>query len=189
MKDALKLRKQIKNKKPDFARESSHKIKRIGDNWRKPKGLHSKMRRGRHGKPASVKPGYGSPASVRALHKSGLIPVLVHSMTDLNALKKGTHGAVVSARVGNKKRIMLLTKLKEQGIRALNIKDTDAYIKKVTDALAARKSAKTAAVKKKETKKAEKTPEKKELTEKVSEESAKEEQKKELDKVLTKRTQ
>ena len=187
MKEALELRKRIKSKKPKFVREDAHKRKALHQHWRKPKGLHSKMRRQRHGKPALVAAGYGGPSSVHGLHKSGLLPVVIYNIADIGKLKKDVHGAVIGAGVGARKRTILLTKLKESNIRALNIKDTDAYIKKVEEALTKRKSAKTAATKKKEAKKEEKKPEKKKLTEKVTEETAKEEKKKEMDKVLTKR--
>ena len=182
----IELRKSIKAKKPDFVRESSHKVKSLGKHWRKPKGLHSKMRRRRHGKPSSVEPGHGSPSEVRNLHKSGLLPILINSVGEIEQLGKNTHGAIIGTRVGAKKRILLLEKLKEKNIRALNIKDTDAYISKVQDKIKKLKTVKQETAKKKESKKAEK-PSKKELTEKVSEESEKEQKKKELDKVLTKR--
>ena len=187
MTEALKLRKQIKDKKPEFARQDAHKNKKLSRHWRKPKGLHSKMRRHRHGKPASVKPGYGSPSEAKGLHKSGLIPVIINNIKDIESLNKELHGAVIGSTVGTRKKIDILTKLKEKSIRALNVKDTEAFIKKAQDAVKARKEAKTTAAKQKEAKKKEKKPEKKKLTEKVTEETEKEIQKKEFDKVLTKR--
>ena len=40
----LELRKRIKRKKPEFIRQDAHKKKSLESKWRKPKGLHSKMR-------------------------------------------------------------------------------------------------------------------------------------------------
>ena len=44
MKDKLQKRKEIKKKKPKFVRQEIGKQKKITKKWRKPKGLHSKVR-------------------------------------------------------------------------------------------------------------------------------------------------
>ncbi|HHC19264.1 MAG TPA: hypothetical protein ENK81_02535, partial [Euryarchaeota archaeon] len=41
----LRIREKMKAKMPDFVRYDSHKVQRIGTSWRRPKGLHNKMRK------------------------------------------------------------------------------------------------------------------------------------------------
>ena len=43
LKEELELRKKIKSKKPDFIRQDFHK-KRLKKKWKRPRGLHSKVR-------------------------------------------------------------------------------------------------------------------------------------------------
>jgi large subunit ribosomal protein L32e len=184
---ALKLRKAIKNKKPDFLHDDYQKRKCIPLRWRKPHGLHSKVRHRFAGHTVMPDPGFGSPASVRGLHPSGLEPVVVHTLTEIAKLTKA-QGAVLGSTVGIPRRVALLAKAKELGIRVLNVKDIDAELKLIQESIAARKEAKTAASKAKEAKAKEKekaTAKKPELEKKVSEEEQKKQEKEEKDKVLT----
>ena len=58
IKELLELRKQIKNKKPDFIRQDAHKKKKLGKKWRKARGLHSKIRLKLRGRGKFVSNGY-----------------------------------------------------------------------------------------------------------------------------------
>ena len=51
----LELRRAMKRKKPDFIRQDSHKKAGLGAKWRKPKGIHSKMRKKHKGKYVKIK--------------------------------------------------------------------------------------------------------------------------------------
>ena len=42
----LKVRERKKRKRPKFRRQEWFRYKKLGDSWRKPRGLHSKMRKG-----------------------------------------------------------------------------------------------------------------------------------------------
>jgi len=183
----LKLRKAIKNKKPDFLHDDHQKRKCIPLRWRKPNGLHSKVRHRFAGHTAMPDPGFGSPASVRGLHPSGLQPVVVHTLNELSRMTTA-QGAVLGSTLGTPRRIALLTKAKELGVRVLNVKDVDAELKAIQDNIASRKEAKTASAKEKEAKAKEKekaaTAKKPELEKKVSEEEQKKQDKEEKDKVL-----
>ncbi len=183
----LKLRKQLKARKPDFIREDYQKRACIPLPWRRPRGLHSKMRHRFAGHRALVDPGYGSPRRVYGLHPSGYEPVLVHTINELSRLDVKNQGAVLGSTLGLPKRIALLAKAKELGVKVLNVKDIDAELKKIQDSIAARKEAKIKAAKEKEAKTKEKAK-KPELAEKVlSEEEQKKKAKEEKDKVLTAR--
>lgn len=189
MKEKLELRKKIKNKKPDFVREGAYKRKEVGVAWRKPKGLHSKMRHRFSGHRAMPNPGYGSPALVKGLHKSGLKPVIVHNSTELLSIDSKTQGAIIARTTGKRTKAGLLSQAKQKGIKILNVKDTDKAIEEINKSLAKRKEAKKKLAERKKTKDKEKAKteeQKKAETEKTPEEK-KEETKKELDKALIKR--
>ncbi len=185
----LKLRKAIKNKKPDFIREEYQKRACIPLPWRKPRGLHSKMRHRFAGHRALVDPGYGSPKAVYGLHPSGYEQVVVHTLNELQKINPKIQGVILGSSLGLPKRIAILTKAKESGIKVLNVKDIDAELKKIQDGISARKEIKAKIAKKKEEKAKAKEPKQKkpELAEKISEEEQKKKDKEEKDKVLTTR--
>ncbi|MBW2973270.1 50S ribosomal protein L32e [Candidatus Woesearchaeota archaeon] len=189
MKEKLELRKKIKSKKPNFIREDHHKKKAVSKAWRKPRGRHSKMRHGFQGHRSTLEVGYGSPADVKYLHKSGLMPVLVCNLAELSAVDKKTQAAIISANVGTKKRVVLVKKAKELAVKVINVKDLDAYLNKIDEKIKEKKAKKDAAAKTKEAKKKEKEKKAEEKKKKAAEspEDAKKKQTKELEKVLTKR--
>jgi large subunit ribosomal protein L32e len=117
----MRLKLKMKQKKPDFKRQDWFRFKRIGTSWRRPKGLHSGMRKQLKHRPAIVKIGYRSPALVRGLHPSGLEDVLIHNVKELEALNPETQGARVASTVGKRKRIEIVKKAKELGIKIFNI--------------------------------------------------------------------
>ncbi|PKL54429.1 MAG: 50S ribosomal protein L32e [Candidatus Methanoperedenaceae archaeon HGW-Methanoperedenaceae-1] len=116
----MKVRKVQKGKKPNFRRTDSHKKKRVPESWRKPRGMHNKMRIGIRGKCALVQSGYGSPAAVRGLHPSGFEEMLVNNLKDLENIKVETQAARIASTVGMKKRIMMEEKAVELGLKVLN---------------------------------------------------------------------
>ncbi|WP_421078434.1 50S ribosomal protein L32e [Methanothermococcus sp. Ax23] len=117
----LRLKLKMKQKKPDFKRQDWFKCKRIGTSWRRPKGLHSGMRKQLKHRPAIVKIGYRAPTLVRGLHPSGLEDVLIHNVKELEALNPETQGARVASTVGKRKRVEIVKRANELGIRLLNI--------------------------------------------------------------------
>jgi large subunit ribosomal protein L32e len=189
---SLKLRKTLKARKPDFLHEDYQKRACIPLPWRKPRGLHSKMRHRFAGHRALANPGYGSPKEAYGLHPSGFAPVLVHTLNELAALNPKAQGAVLGRTLGIPRRMALLGKAKELGVKILNVKDIDAELKAAQERIAERKQAKILAAKTKETKAKEKEKagvgKKSELAEKVSEEERKKQEKAEKDKALTTRT-
>ena len=72
-------------------------------------------------RPAIVKIGYRSPVLVRGLHPSGLEDVLIHNIKELEALNPETQGARVASTVGKRKRVEIVKKAKELGIKIFNI--------------------------------------------------------------------
>ena len=191
MKELLEKRKEMKKSKPSFTMQDAHKLARLKQRWRKPKGTDSKMRLHLKGYSKSVSLGYSSPKEVRGLHPSGLLPIVISSQSDLGKIDKEKQGIIISSAVGKKKRVVLLAKAGELKITILNIKDADAYLKAMEEEMKERKEARSKKQKKKEeSKKEKKSKEKKDdkLSEKViSEEEKEAKEKKEQEKILTKK--
>lgn len=123
----VKLRQKIKAKKPQFIRQESWRYKRVKNKWRRPKGVDSKMRKGRKGWPVSVNIGYGGPKVARGLHPSGYEEVLVYNLNQIDGLSSETQAIRIAHTVGAKKRRDMLTRARELGLHVLNpreIKET-----------------------------------------------------------------
>ncbi|HDQ15494.1 MAG TPA: 50S ribosomal protein L32e [Bacteroidetes bacterium] len=120
IKEKLALRKEIKNRTPEFLREEWFRYKRIPKNWRRPDGITSKMRRNFKYRPSMVSIGFRGPRDVRGLHSSGFEEVLVYNVDDLSNLDPKTQAARIGGTVGTKKRIAIEKKAKELDIRILN---------------------------------------------------------------------
>lgn len=116
----LNTRKQQKSKKPTFKRTDSHKKKKLDENWRRPRGLQSKLRRRFASKGAVVQVGYGSPKAVRGLHPSGFEEVLVRNSDDLQPIDSSYQAARIARTVGVRKRQMIEEIAKSREIKILN---------------------------------------------------------------------
>jgi len=186
----LELRSRIKARKPDFIRQDNPKRMKVGGKWRKPKGVHSKIRHNFKGRRKMPSPGYRSPAQVRGLHSTGMNMIIVNNTNELSALDAKKDGVVVSGKVGMKKRLEILKKSKELKLHVLNI-NADKHISKINDSMEERKKSRAASKKeekpkdeKKHPKKDAKHEDKKEESE-LTDDQKKEAEKKEKDSVLT----
>jgi large subunit ribosomal protein L32e len=120
MKRKLRLRKVAKKKKPKFKRQEWFRYKKLNDSWRKPRGLHSKLRTNRKYRINKVRIGYGTTADVRGLHASGFKEILVYNKSDLEKLDPKLEAARIGHSVGTRKRIEIEEYADELGIRILN---------------------------------------------------------------------
>jgi len=120
LKKLVELRAKIKAKKPDFVRQESWRYVRVKPNWRKPRGIDSKMRLKRKGWPKSPNVGYRGPVHARGLHPSGFEEVLVHNVLDLDLLDPARHAVRIARTVGMRKRIEIMEKAKALGLVVLN---------------------------------------------------------------------
>ena len=159
--DKLKLRSEMKKKKPNFVRQDP-KLKKFDDKWRRPRGLQSKLRKNQAGHIKTPSPGYRSPIEVRGLDPKGLKPKLIHTLQDLESVNKD-ESAIISSKVGLRKKLTLLAKAKELKLNISNVPNIEEFIKKSKENLAKRKevSNKKQQEKQKARKETEKSEEKK----------------------------
>src|SRR6185503_9380862 len=119
-KELLAARKKVAEKRPEFIREESWRYDRLAENWRKPKGKDNKMRKQKAGVPAIVKVGYRGPKAARGLHPSGYTDNVVHNVAEIAKLDSKKDAARIAHTVGKKKRIEMIAKATQLGIKILN---------------------------------------------------------------------
>lgn len=206
VKELLEKRTKIKKKKPNFIRRNIHTKKKLKSSWRRPRGLHNKLRLKKKGHVKNPSSGYKSSKKIRGFHKSGLLPVLVLNLSQLNSITK-EQGIVLSSNLGDKKRKIIIEEIKKKGLALLNldadktlarieskIKERQELQKKKLEKKKEKKKGIEAKVKKEEVKKEElkKKEAKKEEAEKkeleLTDEEKKKLEKQEKDKLLTKKT-
>jgi large subunit ribosomal protein L32e len=140
----LKLKEHLRKRRPDFIRELSHLRKEVpADAWRRPKGVHSKMRHQMNGKRALVEVGYRSPAALRGMSRAGLRLVRVSTLKELASLKQGD--AALLTNTGMRVRHVLLKEAILKKIPIANIKDPAKAVAAIEQDLAQRRAAKKAA--------------------------------------------
>ncbi len=183
LKNVLELKKKSDAKRPAFNRQERFQRKENKGSWRKPKGLHSKMRHRFQGHGALVEIGYRCPKAVRGFTKEGLAIKLILNANNMESLDS-QKDTVIIGKMGSKKKAEILKLLLEKNIKILNISDAKDWLKSAEQKIAERKEKKKTFVKKEE-KKADKKEEK--ASESKKEEKTEEEKKKELDKLLIKK--
>lgn len=195
----LQVRKAIKSRKPEFIQQDYHKKRRLSRKWKRPTGIQSKMRHQFKGYARRVKQGWRSPAVVRGFHSSGLIPVMIYNIKELDNVQKG-QGIIIGSNLGTRKKLLIIEQAEKLNIQILNIKPAD-FKKRLEEKKVAKEDAKKSKEEQKKKtledsmKKAEKARKDKEKSEKsaeklseeekaAAEEEKKSEEKKEKDEVL-----
>ena len=119
--DALAKRALISGRRPAFKRQEWFRYAKFKDStWRKPKGIHSKMKRRLKRRGPIVDIGFRGPASVRGLHPTGFEEVLVFNTDALEGLDPKKQAIRIGGTVGTKKRMAIEDRADELGIRILN---------------------------------------------------------------------
>ncbi|MBI5001554.1 MAG: 50S ribosomal protein L32e [Euryarchaeota archaeon] len=121
LRKSLRLRQSMSRHRPAFHRQEWFRHQRLGDKWRRPKGIHSKMRRHLGYRPPVVSIGYRGPALSRGLHPSGFAEVLVHNMAELEKIDPKKQAARIAHGVGTFKAIHMVMRADELGVRLLNV--------------------------------------------------------------------
>lgn len=143
----LVLRNSMKKKKPVFLKQDAHKMGRLQDNWRQPRGRHSKMRLKLRGYRVHPSIGYSSPKSVRGLTPEGHQVVIVHTPSQLDHINQPI---TIGADVGMRKKLEIAKKALEKKIDILNIEDVQAFVKRIEEMLQKRRDAKKKKISQKE---------------------------------------
>ena len=94
--------------------------KRLGEKWRQPRGLDSKMRLCKKGKPAMPSIGYKLPKEIRGLHPSGLAEVMVSNPKALEKIDSKKYVVRIASAVGRRKRDAIIKRAQELKIRVVN---------------------------------------------------------------------
>jgi large subunit ribosomal protein L32e len=160
--------------KPKFKRRQ-FLLKKLKDKWRKPKGLHNKLRLRKKGKGKVVRIGYGTSNKNKEI-------MLIKNIQELENAKKEI---IISSGIGLKKKLEIIKKSKEMKLNILNIKDVDKFVQDKEKMRGEKKEEKTKRKKKKEEKSKKEEIKKKEgLSKEDKEKKEKEERKQVLEKGL-----
>ncbi len=121
----LRLRAEMSRRMPKWMRMDEWRFLRIArkDSWRRPKGLDNKIRKEVNGYPPRVKIGYGKPALVRGLHQTGCKIVQVCRPEDVERIDPEREAAVIAHGVGLRKRIEIVKRALERGVKVINVTD------------------------------------------------------------------
>ena len=119
-KKALKLRAKQKKQQPNFRRQEWFRYKRLGESWRRPKGLHSKARMNFGYRAPLARIGYRKVSTARGLHPSGFQDILVHNLDELKAINPKIQAARIASSVGYRKRLVFHQYADDHNIRILN---------------------------------------------------------------------
>ena len=118
--DALAKRAIISGRRPAFKRQEWFRYSKLGESWRRPKGIHSKMKRNLKRRPPVVDIGFRGPAEVRGFHPSGFEEVMVYNVDGLEGIDPKSQAIRIGGTVGTKKRMAIEDRADELGIRVLN---------------------------------------------------------------------
>ena len=120
LKHLLALRSAKNAARPKFRRQEWFRYRMFGDEWRKPQGGQSKLRRhfGYRWNLPSI--GYRGPRSVRGLHPSGFQEILVHNERQLEGLDATKQAVRIAHGVGTRKRGIIEKACDDKGLRVLN---------------------------------------------------------------------
>ncbi len=135
-------------------RKEAKKRKRLDKRWRKPKGMHSKVRRKERYVQKMPNPGERTPKSKRHVHPCGLKEVLVNNVSELEKVNPKEF-AVRFGKIGMKKKIELCKIAEKKGIKILNadLKKLVGSMKKKQEKEGKKREKKESALRRKETEK------------------------------------
>jgi large subunit ribosomal protein L32e len=103
-------------KKPKFKRQN-FLLSKLKESWRKPKGLHSKLRLKRRGKGKRPKIGYGTNKESKGLIKNQRY-VYISNVKGLENVKQPI---LISSNTGLKKKLEIVKKAEELNLKIINV--------------------------------------------------------------------
>ena len=113
----------IKKRTKQFLRHHADFLKRLGEKWRRPRGIDSRVRRRFKSNVKMVKIGYGNNRKTRHLMPNGFLKFRVNNVRDLQLLLM--HNRKYAAEVAHNVSIRKRKKIVERA-QQLNVKVTNA---------------------------------------------------------------
>merc|ERR1712179_643361 len=112
----------VKKKTTKFKRHQSDLFARVGESWRRPKGIDSRVRRKFKGKVLMPNIGYGSNKKTRHMLPDGFKKFLINNVSDLELLMmyNRTYAAEVAHSASRKTREAILERAKVLDIKVTN---------------------------------------------------------------------
>lgn len=121
----------MKSHKPAFNRPNAFSQVRVKRVWRKPKGMHSKIRKRRKWSSKMPNVGYGNASSFRGLHPSGLKEVLVTRINDLKNVNPKNEAIRIYGRLSRKNKEIIIKEALKLKIKVFNARKPEEYLKRI----------------------------------------------------------
>ncbi|RAL68464.1 hypothetical protein DID88_007192 [Monilinia fructigena] len=114
----------VKKRTKRFHRHQSDTYKCVDASWRKPKGIDNRVRRRFKGQMVMPSIGFGSNKKTRHMMPSGHKAFLVNNTSDVELLlmHNKTFAAEISHAVSSRKRVEIVARAKELGVKVTNAK-------------------------------------------------------------------
>jgi large subunit ribosomal protein L32e len=121
IKRLLRVRRIKQRQRPHFRKWETWRWGRIPSHWRFPHGIDNKtIRKWKCGTKTPIC-GYRGPRLVRGMHPCGLRETVVQNIHEIDSLDPKVYCIKIGARVGARKRITLIEKLREKQFKILNL--------------------------------------------------------------------
>ncbi|KAM0323277.1 hypothetical protein ACHAQA_008868 [Verticillium albo-atrum] len=114
----------VKKRTKRFERHQSDRFMRVDPSWRKPKGIDNRVRRRFRGTQPMPSIGYGSNKKTKYMMPSGHKAFLVNNVSDVELLlmHNRTFAAEIAHGVSSRKRIDIIARAKQLGVKVTNSK-------------------------------------------------------------------
>merc|ERR1712227_85097 len=121
--DTSKLKmKIVKKRTKKFIRHQSDRYVKVKANWRKPKGIDSRVRRRFKGQYLMPSIGYGSNKKTKHVCPDGFKKFVIHNISELEVLlmQNKTFSAEIAHTVSSKKRKTIVERAQQLAIKVTN---------------------------------------------------------------------
>merc|ERR1712227_163532 len=121
--DTSKLKmKIVKKRTKKFIRHQSDRYVKVKANWRKPKGIDSRVRRRFKGQYLMPSIGYGSNKKTKHVCPDGFKKFVIHNISELEVLlmQNKTFSAEIAHTVSSKKRKTIVERARQLAIKVTN---------------------------------------------------------------------
>merc|ERR1711976_450613 len=126
----LRKLKKVKKRTKRFTRWEYEDFDKLKPNWRRPRGIDSRIRRQFRGTKKMVSIGYGTNKQTRFLLPNGFKKFLIRNLSDLEVLlmNNRVYCGEIASNLSSRKRKLILQRAQE-----LNVRITNAKAKTVTE--------------------------------------------------------